>query len=237
MKSVRPYHSTLRAEQAAGTRSRIVDACVSLIGDGRELTYKAVARQAGVQERTVYRHFATKEDLEAAVWTWIVENLTQADLGAASEDELVEAMRRSFAGFDAGAPLILAMLHSRQGLAIRQTQQPARRDMFERCVREAVPEVGPELRTRLAATLQLLYSATAWEQLRGFWAMDAQAGAATVETAIRLLLAGARQDAKGTSTRARSSRSARTSPNRPRPTRAKETRNDQHRHRTPGGHE
>jgi AcrR family transcriptional regulator len=158
------------------------------------LTFSAVASQAGVQERTVYRYFRTKRELEHSVWTWIVENLTHAEFTAESVDDLVEAMRRSFAGFDAGAGLIRAMLHSRQGLEIRRSRQSGRRAMFERCVDQAVPDAGKELRTRLAATLQLLYSATAWDQLHSFWGMDAHAAADTIETAIRLLLAGAGQD-------------------------------------------
>lgn len=194
MNTRRPYRSPLREEQTAGTRSRIVDACVGLIRDRRELTFAAVARRAGVRERTVYRHFPTKDALEAAVWRWIVEHLTQAELTASSEDQLVGAMRRSFAGFDAGAGLIEAMLHSPQGLAIRQSQQTARRAMFERCARSAVPGVGEETCTSLAAMLQLLYSATAWDQLRSFWGMDVDAAADLVENAIRLLLAGARQE-------------------------------------------
>ncbi len=206
MNTRRAYHSPLREEQTAGTRSRIVDACVGLIRDKRELTFAAVARRAGVQERTVYRHFSTKDALEAAVWRWIIENLTQADLTASSEDELVSAMRRSFTGFDAGAGLIEAMLHSPQGLAIRQSQQTVRRAMFERCARSAVPGAGDDTCTSLAATLQLLYSATAWDQLRSFWGMDAEAGADLVENAIRLLLAGARQETQRAANRARSSR-------------------------------
>jgi hypothetical protein len=117
-------------------------------------------------------------------------------------------MRRSFSGFDAGSGLIEAMLHSRQGLAIRQSQQPARRAMFERCVQRAVPDAGSDTRTRLAATLQLLYSATAWDQLRAFWGMDAAAAADTVELAIRVVLAGARQETTRGTTRARSARGA-----------------------------
>jgi AcrR family transcriptional regulator len=223
MKSGHPYYSPLRAEQAAATRARIVDACVAVIGAERELTFGAVAKAAGVQERTVYRHFATKNDLEAAVWTWIVENLTQAEFSHASEDELITAMRRSFAGFDAGASLIEAMLHSRQGLAIRQAQQPARRAMFERCARQAVPGVNAQMRARLAATLQLLYSATAWDQLRAFWDMDADAAADTVETAIRLVLAGARQQTGHDTRRRHPSRARGTAPRATEETSIKET--------------
>jgi AcrR family transcriptional regulator len=219
MNDRRAYHSPLREQQAAGTRSRIVDACVALIRDGRELTFGAVARAARVQERTVYRHFPSKDALEAAVWTWIVENLTHADLTAASEEELVGAMRRSFAGFDTGAGLIEAMLHSPQGLAIRQSQQPARRAMFERCARAGVPGASDETCARLAAMLQLLYSATAWEQLRSFWGTDADTSADIVQDAIRLLLAGAREQATSTTTRARPSRMQAADPAPPRTSR------------------
>jgi AcrR family transcriptional regulator len=41
-------------------------ACVTLMSRGADLTYASVAAEAGVQERTVYRHFPKKEDLEAA---------------------------------------------------------------------------------------------------------------------------------------------------------------------------
>jgi AcrR family transcriptional regulator len=218
----RAYHSPLREEQTAATRSRIVEACIELIQDGRELTFGGVATAVGVQERTVYRHFKTKAALEAAVWEWIVENLTQADLAAASEDELVGAMRRSFTGFEAGAGLIQAMLRSPQGLAIRLSQQAARRAMFERCARSAVPGASDEICTRLAAILQLLYSATAWEQLRSFWGTDADAAADIVAAGIRLLLAGARENAPRSRTRSRSARTPAAGGKSPKTTRIEE---------------
>ena len=160
---------------------------------GADLTYSNVAEAAGVQERTVYRHFPSKVDLEAGLWDWIIEHLTQADFKARSEDELVAAMRTSFTGFDTGAPLIQAMLHSRQGLEIRLRQQPNRRVMFEACVEDAVPEAPPLIRNRAAAVLQVLYSAATWEFLRSFWGMDAAQAADAVELAIRALLVGLRE--------------------------------------------
>jgi AcrR family transcriptional regulator len=192
MKRRAAYHSPLRQEQAAATRARIIQACLSIMEAGEDLTYGAVAAAAGVQERTVYRHFPAKADLEAGLWDWILENLTHADFRARTEDELVAAMRGSFAGFDAGAPLIQAMLHSRQGLAVRTGQQPQREAMFRACADATVPGAPAEVRTRVAAALQVLYSASAWEVLRSFWDMDASEAAATTELAIRAMLAGLR---------------------------------------------
>lgn len=68
----RPYDTTLRRERAAGTRERIVAAGSELlhrssIRDWRSLTIRAVAERAGVNERTVYRHFGNERGLRDAV--------------------------------------------------------------------------------------------------------------------------------------------------------------------------
>lgn len=192
MKARGAYHSPLRASQAAATRERIVAACVALMKQGADLTYASVAAEAEVQERTVYRHFPKKEDLEAALWNWIVQRLTHADFAARNEEQLIAAMQESFAGFDADAPLIQAMLHSPQGLDVRRRQQPVRRAMFEACVDSAVPGVPPPVRERAAAVLQVLYSAASWDLLRSFWDMDATEAADVIDLGIRSLLSGLR---------------------------------------------
>jgi AcrR family transcriptional regulator len=190
MKAKAAYHSPLREEQAAATRARILEGCVAITEKGGDLTYAAVAAAAGVQERTVYRHFPARADLQAGLWSWILEHLTHVDFSASTPDELVSHMRRSFTGFDAGAPLIQAMLHSPQGLEVRLRQQAQRRAMFESTVAGAVPEAPPDARLAAAAALQVLYSAPSWELLRSFWGMDAPEAANVIELAIRSMVAG-----------------------------------------------
>lgn len=68
----RPYDAKLRRQRAAGTRERIVAAGSDLlhgtsIRDWRALTVRAVAERAGVNERTVYRHFVNERELRDAV--------------------------------------------------------------------------------------------------------------------------------------------------------------------------
>jgi AcrR family transcriptional regulator len=70
--SRRPYHSPLRRNQAAATRERIIGAGAELmhgfpIWKWAALTVRAVAARAGVNERTVYRHFAGERELRDAV--------------------------------------------------------------------------------------------------------------------------------------------------------------------------
>lgn len=216
------YHSPLRQEQAAATRSRILEACLAIMRTGSELTYGGVAERAGVQERTVYRHFPTRRDLETGLWSWILDNLTHVDFTATTVDELAASLHRSFAGFDADAPLIQAMLHSRQGLGVRLGQQAERRAMFERCVETAAPGLPGDVRSHAAAALQVLYSAASWDLLRTFWGLDGTRAADVIELAIRSLVAGLmveagaqtserappeRRDAAGARSRARPHRS------------------------------
>jgi AcrR family transcriptional regulator len=68
----RSYDGTLRRQRAAETRQRIVVAGCELlhgatIRDWNRLTVRAAAERAGVNERTVYRHFGNERGLRDAV--------------------------------------------------------------------------------------------------------------------------------------------------------------------------
>lgn len=61
--------TSLRDRYKEMSRERILDAALELIADsGNALTIAAVAQQAEVTDRTVYRHFETREALLDAVW-------------------------------------------------------------------------------------------------------------------------------------------------------------------------
>jgi AcrR family transcriptional regulator len=64
----RKYELKKRAEEMAKTRLRITDAAIELhgtVGPART-TLSAVAKRAGVERRTLYRHFPNEADLFAA---------------------------------------------------------------------------------------------------------------------------------------------------------------------------
>jgi AcrR family transcriptional regulator len=69
MKKVRrTYVLKARAERAAETRARIVDAIMHLHGEvgPRATTVSAIAERAGVERLTVYRHFSGEDEMFAA---------------------------------------------------------------------------------------------------------------------------------------------------------------------------
>ena len=75
MNTGRRYSSPLRAEQAAQTRDRIIEALVDLLQDGDHaaIGMQDVADRAGVSVRTVYRAFPTRDDLFDGVLATIKE--------------------------------------------------------------------------------------------------------------------------------------------------------------------
>jgi AcrR family transcriptional regulator len=69
--TTRKYELKKRAEDMGETRRRITDAAIELHGTAgpSRTTMSAVAKRAGVERRTLYRHFPTEADLFAACST------------------------------------------------------------------------------------------------------------------------------------------------------------------------
>ena len=67
------YVSSLRDRQKAETHDQILGAVGRKLEGGNleELSFAEIAAEAGVGERTVYRHFPTREALMGAFWAWL----------------------------------------------------------------------------------------------------------------------------------------------------------------------
>lgn len=177
-KTRRTYTSPLREARALETRERILEGVARWMQDGAhdEFTLDAVARVAGVERRTVFRHFATKEALLEAFWGWINQRLTPRTLPG-TLDELIEAPRETFARFDEQEGVIRASLHTPAGRAMRLAAADARRKAFRAALSEVTQDVSAADRRRLEAVAHVLYSAAAWETMRDYAALTgAQAG-------------------------------------------------------------
>lgn len=174
----RTYHSPLREARARETRERILAAVAAWLQRGatEPFTLDAIAEEAGVERRTVFRHFATREALLAAFWTWINARLTSRPLPA-SLAELVEAPRTTFAHFDRQEGLVRASLHTPAGRSMRLATLPERRAAFRAALREVTRGTSATERRRLEAVAHALYSAATWETMRDYAGVTgAQAG-------------------------------------------------------------
>ena len=97
----RRYHSPLRRKRAVETRERIIAAGAELlrgfaVWNWTALTVRGVAKQAGVNERTVYRHFANERGLRDAVMRRL-EQQAGIDLDGLELADVADVARRIFA--------------------------------------------------------------------------------------------------------------------------------------------
>jgi AcrR family transcriptional regulator len=190
VEQTRKYDSPLRDEQQDQTRRRILEAAAELMSDPLqpELTFAAVGKQARVSERTVYRHFPTKEELLAEFWAWVNAQLGMAEYPE-SIGRLLAVLPAVYRGFDERAGLIRAHLASPAGREMRQRVAPLRRGIFAKMVDEAAPGLPPKARRRACGILQLLFSPRAWDSLAENWGMQGQESAEACAWAIRTILA------------------------------------------------
>src|ERR1700679_3190110 len=85
--------ASLRAD-AAGNRARIIAAARAAVAGGGEGRLNAIARQAGVGQGTLYRHFPTREDLLAEVYREDVGELVAAAAPLLAAHEPLTALAR-----------------------------------------------------------------------------------------------------------------------------------------------
>lgn len=167
----RKYESPLRRQRAAETRERIIAAGVEVlhgfpVWNWSALTVRGVARRAGVNERTVYRHFANERELREAV------------LSRQEEEARVDLDGLELADLQSVAARILEYVSSFP--VEPRTQRDATLTAAGRRQREALlAAVAPSTqdwsevdRTLAAGMLDVLWSVASYERLVADWELD-----------------------------------------------------------------
>jgi AcrR family transcriptional regulator len=85
-------NSPPRRADAAENRARIIEAARAVIANSDELRLNAIAKQAGVGQGTLYRHFPTREDLLAEVYRQDVDDLVATAPALLAKHEPVTAL-------------------------------------------------------------------------------------------------------------------------------------------------
>lgn len=196
MKPAAKYESPLRDEQKAETRRRILGAAERLMQDADlgELTFAAVAREAGVQERTVYRHFATKGDLLDALWDALDPRIGTASFPD-SEATLIDGPRRVFPAFDDNENLMRAFWSTPQGREFRLRVNDKRKAAIRKAVADAVKDLPANEARWVTATAQLLYSGAAWQTMKDYWGFSGDEAGKASSFMLQLIFDAARRRA------------------------------------------
>lgn len=191
--SPRRYDNTRRARQAGATRDRIVEAAWTIlrrssVADWSGVTIRAVAQQAEVSERTVYRHFQTERGLRDAVMARL-EAQAGIDLDTMRLDDVAAVAARIIDQVAAFAPPSHRPLDATLSDADRRQRLALVRAVAERAPGWSDTEVA-----HAAAVLDVLWNAASLNRLSRSWSMDRDAVAATVSWAIDLVAAAVEGD-------------------------------------------
>jgi AcrR family transcriptional regulator len=187
----RRYDNTLRRERANETRERIVAAGADLvrqssIRDWRGVTISAVAERAGVNQRTVYRHFANERGLRDAVMQRL-EEAVGINLAELRLDGIADAAARIV--------LHVATYPRDQGPPLDPTLAEANRRQHEAllsAVSQQAPGWTSKDRALAAAMLDLQWSVASYERLARDWDLDAEEAVRGLTWVIRLIEAAVR---------------------------------------------
>lgn len=158
----------------------------------RALTFKEVAAESGIPERTLYRYYPTREDLLAGAYEWVNQRLGFEGEPPTDAPAAQDLVRRAFPAFDDIAAVVSELLAAPEGRAARLASRPDRQRAANALVKREVPGLGRTEQRRVAAAVQVLTTASTWQALRDHWEMDGAEAGETAAHAIALLLKGAR---------------------------------------------
>jgi AcrR family transcriptional regulator len=161
-----------------------------VLAAGEPLTFARVAEAAEVPERTVYRHFPSREALMEGLFAWANERIGFDGALPADRAELVSMVRTVFPGFDEIAPVIRELMAAPEGRHARLAGKPQRQAGSLAVIDAEQVELDDDDRRRVAAITQLLAAASTWQTLRDYWDMDGDQAAEAVGLAIELIFDG-----------------------------------------------
>jgi len=183
------YHSPLRQQQKEATRQRILDAAGRLMANRglEDLSFAAIAKEAGVKDRTVYRHFPNKSLLLEGLWGWYQRRINYGPI-AETEQDLVQKPLRTFAGFEENEELTRALWSSPQGREFRLSNVEERKAGIKKAVADATRGLPSRQAKWVAAVIHVLYSGAAWSTMKDYWGLSAADAGRASALAIELLL-------------------------------------------------
>jgi AcrR family transcriptional regulator len=185
----RQYDSPLRRRHMEATKEVIMEGVARVIEeDGLDrLSFAGVAKSAGVTSRTIFRHFSSKDDLLAAFWAWMNQQIGIHDYPS-SPEELVDAVPLWFSGFGKFEKLFRAYMISKTYQELKPELAPFRRKMIRACLKERLAGLDDSDVLYAKAAVSVLFSAYAWASMRDMWGISHRKAGEAASWAIQIII-------------------------------------------------
>src|SRR6478672_12330292 len=158
---------SLKDRHSDATQKLILETAIELLeaGSVSDVTARAVAKQAGMSERTVFRYFATRDDLLDAIAAEAAARM-QPPLPPATIDELLDYPKPLYRSFEEKAALVTGVLHTELFNRVRVAAAADRWSAVEKLINERMPGRPKKERRLLATNVNYFLSATTWNYYR-----------------------------------------------------------------------
>lgn len=191
--------TNLRERQQAATREEIIATAMRMLERGEDhVSHEAIAKEAGMSARTVYRHFEDRNLLMQAVW-WRMRQMLNIRFPQ-TEDEIVPLGREAFRALDERADLVRTVM-SYVGWTLARDQQglaPMRQgaNSFEQSLGPLLKNATPKQHKLVIACFAAMYSAPFWHLLRDRGALSGTEAQDAVAWMMSVLLDAISEDKK-----------------------------------------
>ncbi|MEZ5239195.1 MAG: helix-turn-helix domain-containing protein [Microthrixaceae bacterium] len=155
-----PVAGTLTERNARRTRDDLLSAATELLMRGAEPTMRAVAAEAGVGERTIYRYFPNREALESEMREHLRSRLGAPLCG--STDELEGYVEELFDVFEENYDLTVAMVSSPWTQTSLAGSRAQNLEDLHALLTRGFPRADPVQLRSAAATLRTVLSGAGW---------------------------------------------------------------------------
>jgi AcrR family transcriptional regulator len=187
-------NTTLRDEHVEVTRRSVLNAVSRLLANYKResISFAAVASEAQVSVRTVYRHFPRREDLFNAHWRFI-----NAEIGLPripqDEAELMQIIPETIERYAQYEQLIHAYFIPEQGRDLAKAVQPEIREaLLNVAAAHDGKKLDPQTMRWAAAVINCIFCLRGWLSLTEDWDMDADEASEVTRWAAHLILSGIR---------------------------------------------
>lgn len=159
--------NSLNAKKADFTKNLLLDAACELTRslEINEISFKAVSEQAGISERTMFRHFGTRDDFLDTL-TERLYNELNAPAIPADTSLLPQFVSDLYRKFESQPRIVKVLLSADLFGRVIKTSAKARLNALKALLSKTYPNCTDQQITQTAANLRYIMSASSWHYYR-----------------------------------------------------------------------